>query len=428
MLIVRRPTAIIFGWNRTGEKYEFVTNVFSSRENNMQWVDIIPCEFDINWDTLNSLKNSLSPDVIIVINKEYDKIHPYFDRMILNYSEIPDDYDLANAIVTKAIDLHTDGYEPMFSVFTPAFKTGEGILRTYESLVQQTLNDWEWTIVDDSPLDHTDLWERIQKICLEDFRVNVHRIYPNSSGKVGLVKNRACFLSNGKWLVELDHDDYLLPECLETLKKAAEKFPDAGFIYSDCTEMYTDGRFIQFDERVDWDYYGAKDNYFNFGYSGHSWVEIGDKKYLQHHYPSINPLTIRFNITMPNHVRCWRSDVYKKIGGHQRNLTLADDLDLIIRTFLETRIIHIKKLLYIQYNNGHSIVNYNSFEINRISRLIKEKYNLDIHNRIKELGFYDWEWNEESQTNHHQESYMQRGLSDMKFWEEEQVLNYVYEE
>jgi glycosyltransferase involved in cell wall biosynthesis len=428
MLIVKRPTAIVFGWDRTGEKYEFITSIFSSSENNMQWVDIIPCDGDINWDTLNSLDKVTSPDVIVVINKEYDKIHPYFDRRILAYNEIPNDDDLANDIVTKAIDLNTDGYKPEFSVFTPAFKTGERISRTYESLTQQTLNDWEWTIVDDSPPDHDNLWERINKIAENDFRVNVYRVNPNTGGNVGLAKYRACSLSRGKWLVELDHDDYLLPECLETIKKASTEFPDAGFIYSDCTEMYENGKFIQFDHRVDWDYYGAENNHFNFGYSGHSWVEVGGKRYLQHHYPSINPLTIRFNLTMPNHVRCWRSDVYKKIGGHRGTLQLADDFDLIIRTFLEARIVHVKKLLYIQYNNGNSTVDYNSFEINRISRIIKEKYNKKIHSRIKELGFHDWEWNEELQTNYHQEAFMNNDLSDMKFWEEEQVLNYVYEE
>lgn len=427
MLVVKRPNAIIFGWDRTGEKYEFVTSVFSSSENNMQWVDIFPCDCDINWDSLNALDKSILPDVIVVINKEYNDIHPYFDRRILTYDEIPNDDDLANDIVTKAIDLHTDGYEPIFSVFTPAFKTGERINRTYESLVKQSLDNWEWTILDDSPIGHNDLWERINDIADNDFRVNVYRVLPNTGGNVGLAKNRACSLSKGKWLVELDHDDYLLPECLETINKAANEFPDAGFIYSDCTEMYENGNFIQFDHRVDWDYYGAENNHFNFGYSGHSWVEIEEKKYLQHHYPSINPLTIRFNLTMPNHVRCWRSDVYKKIGGHSGTLPLADDFDLIIRTFLTTRIVHIKKLLYIQYNNGHSTVDYNSFEINRISRIIKEKYNTEIHNRINELGFHDWEWNDELQTNNHQEAFMNNDLSDMRFWEEEQVLNYVYE-
>jgi len=238
-------------------------------------------------------------------------------------------------------------------------------------------------------------------------------------------------LSSGKWLVELDHDDYLLDNCLAKIKSASDKFPDAGFIYSDCTEMFENGKFRRYgskDEKYDGNFYGVEGNNFNFGYSGHSWVNIKGKRYLTHHYPSINPITIRFNISMPNHVRAWRSDIYKKIGGHAESLPIADDLELIIKTFLETRIVHIKDLLYIQYSNGSGTVSYNSFEINRISRILKEKYNKAIHNRIIDLGFHDWEWDEEKRTNRHQEAIMNSDLSDIKFWEDEQVLNYVYDE
>ena len=36
---------------------------------------------------------------------------------------------------------------------------------------------------------------------------------------------------------------------------------------------------------------------------------------------------------------------YLEIGGHNKNTPIADDLELIIRTFLNTKIIHVKRVL-----------------------------------------------------------------------------------
>ena len=98
------------------------------------------------------------------------------------------------------------------------------------------------------------------------------------------------------------------------------------------------------------------ENRFNWGYAGHSWENHEGNDYLVHHYQEINPKTIRFNIGMPNHLVAWRRDVYNKVRGHNRNISVADDFELIVKTFLETKFIHIKKMLYLQYNNRNSTV------------------------------------------------------------------------
>ena len=53
--------------------------------------------------------------------------------------------------------------------------------------------------------------------------------------------------------------------------------------------------------------------------------------------PNINPYTIRTIYCQPNHIRCWKSDVYRKIYGHNYNYSIADDYELVVRTFLEQR-------------------------------------------------------------------------------------------
>ena len=214
-----------------------------------------------------------------------------------------------------------------------------------------------------------------------------------------------------------------MSDCLLECHNASNKFKDGGFIYSDCCELYEDGKFRSYSDNWSGNYYAKPGNRFCFGYAGHSLVNIDGKEYLQHHYPSINPLTIRFNISMPNHVRMWRKDIYRSISGHNKKMPVADDLELIIRTFLATRMIHVKKMLYLQYNNGNSTVDNNAIDINRRARLIKDYYDKHIHKRIQQLGKVDWNWNEETQCSL---KTIRSGASP-RFYEEEQAMNYSYE-
>jgi glycosyltransferase involved in cell wall biosynthesis len=306
-------------------------------------------------------------------------------------------------------------------MFTPVYKTGERIKRTYEGLKNQTWTNWEWVVVDDSPDEET--WKQLKEIASKDYRVKLNRVYPLTGGNVGLAKHRAAMLCEGDWLVELDHDDYLTKECLNVSNEAIEKYPDGKFLYTNCSEMYDDGEPKHYDHDWTGNWYARHDNFFDFGYAGHSWVNVDGDNILAHHYPDINPLTIRFNISMPNHARMWERKLYHEIGGHNKNMPVADDLEIIIRTFLKTRMIHVKKVLYYQYNNRNSTVDNNANDINRRARLIRDYYDTAIHNRILELGFHDWNWIEEE--GHSQK--LQTRAPIRKYFEEEEVMNYIYE-
>jgi hypothetical protein len=101
---------------------------------------------------------------------------------------------------------------------------------------------------------------------------------------------------------------------------------------------------------------------------------------------------------------------------------VADDYELIVRTFLNTRILHVQKMLYLQYNDGNSTVDNNSKDINRRARLIRDYYDSQIHDRILELDKIDWNWDEE--LSHSQQYQNQTNMR--KYYEEEEVLNYIH--
>ncbi len=412
----KKPSAIVYNWSREGE-ITLVSDVYF--EENL-FDDVIVYSLPYTNNVLEDY-SKYKPDLIISFGVDVNIPHYQLREIYIPHPEILPDNIIANIIVCQTVFRSCKVNRPRFSVFTPVYQTGERIRRTYQSLVNQTWTNWEWVVVDDSPDDET--WNILQEISEKDYRVNLHRIYPTTGGNVGLAKHRAATLCDGDWLVELDHDDALTSECLATSNDAILQYPDAGFLYSDVCEMYDDGEMKYYDHDWSGNWYARHDNYFDFGYAGHSWVNVDGKEVLAHWYPDINPLTIRFNISMPDHVRMWERKKYLEIGGHNKNTPVADDLEMIIKTFLHTRMIHVKKVLYLQYNNKNSTVDNNSLDINRRARLIRDYYDKAIHNRIQELGFQDWNWDEES--GHSQK--FQNLVVTKKYYGEEQVMNYVYQ-
>jgi glycosyltransferase involved in cell wall biosynthesis len=412
----KKPSAIVYGLGTEGET-TLISQIYWEEH---LFDDVVVYNLPYTNDVVGDY-TKYKPDLIISFGEEVNIPHYHLKRFHIHYDEPIDEAILANVIVCQTVFRNCEYFRPRFTIFTPTYKTGERIYRTYESLNNQTFDNWEWVVVDDSPDPET--WEMITEIAEKDYRVKPHRIYPLSGGNIGLAKHRAAMLGDGDWLIELDHDDCLVTTCLETANDAILKYPDAGFLYTDCSEIYEDGEPKFYDHDWTGNWYARHDNYFDFGYAGHSWVNVDGVDRLAHWYPDVNPLTIRFNITMPNHARMWERSVYHNISGHNKLTPVADDLEILIRTFLETKMIHVKKVLYLQYNNNNSTVDNNATDINRRARLIRDFYDKRIHDRIEEMGYFDWNWDEITQ---HSQKF-QNSVPIKKYYKEEQVMNYIYE-
>ena len=269
---------------------------------------------------------------------------------------------------------------PMFSVFTPLYNSRPQFLfYAYDSLCRQTLDNWEWVLVDDSPEPMTWVTEYFKTH--PDPRVKYYRIEP-TRGNIGLSKWRAACMTTGTWLVELDHDDMFVPFAFETMMKASVQFKDAGFIYSDTEDIDANGYHI--------DKIFGESFAFDFGHpykcDGHY---INDS-------PNLNSATIRHIVGMPNHVRAWRRDVYFAIGGHNQMARIADDYELCVRTFLATKMVRIKYPLYKQrmYDGNSQDADINRSDIQRRVAVISSFYNKALHERMIELTGEDTCWEE----------------------------------
>ncbi len=271
---------------------------------------------------------------------------------------------------------------PLVTVFTPTYKTGDRILRPFRSLKEQTYTNWEWIIVDDSD-DHGKTFNMLRSLAKKDHRIQVFKPWEHS-GIIGKVKHWACSLGEGQLLVELDHDDELTDYALDVVVQGFRQFPEGGFLYTDCAEVYEDGTNRTY--REGW----------AFGYGSYTDVEYRGKLYKSGSGGNINAKTIRHIVSSPNHIRAWKKSCYDSIGGHNRELHVADDYELLVRTFLKTRMIRAPRLCYIQHasNTAQQVRNQ---DIHRHVRSILLHYDKQIHDRLLELGGEDFTWDEKSQ-------------------------------
>lgn len=289
---------------------------------------------------------------------------------------------LHNAL-TFSDDFSRPSTPHLVSVFTPTFRTGKKRLqRAYESLARQEYSNWEWIVVDDSDDDGQTL-QLLQEIAADESRL---KVFPSSfrSGRIGELKRRACALAQGEILLELDHDDELTPNAISDVVKTFAQFPEAGFAYSDWAEVHEQtGAALT---------YGAN---WAFGYGAYQETEYSGQTLQVAQAPPMNAETIRHIVSAPNHLRAWKSKDYWRIGGHNAHLHVADDYELVLRTFLQTRMARIPKLCYLQYQSGSNTTDLRRSEIQRLVRNIAQFYDAQIHARLLELGVEDRAWNAE---------------------------------
>jgi SAM-dependent methyltransferase len=186
-------------------------------------------------------------------------------------------------------------------------------------------------------------------------------VYPHSvTNNVGGLKQFACMKAQGDIVVELDHDDYLSEDCLESLV-AARKETNAGFFYSDWVEFRADGSSSLYDPSFGWE---------NYTYTNPSGKLFRVTKAFE---PSARSLCEIFYA--PNHVRAWTREAYQAAGGYNTGMTVGDDHDLVCRTYLAgVEFCHISKPLYFYRLHDNNTVKLFNADIQKQQADNRNKY------------------------------------------------------
>ncbi len=248
----------------------------------------------------------------------------------------------------------------LVSVFTPSH-IPDHLKRCWESLLAQTHQEFEWVVVPNG--NRAAAVEDILRK-LDDPRIKIHTKYSSS---IGELKRYACDNSKGEVLVEYDHDDLLATACLKEIVKVVEAHP-VSFIYSDNHTCKLDGTAELFSPQFGWSYYGAE-------IPGHGMKPINRT-------PPITPRSLCEILYAPDHVRAWTQQAYLAAGKHDPSRVVADDHDLMIRTYLaQVPFVKINIPLYIHYWDSGSTSRQRVEQIQKDSLLLRDHY---LHKLVAE--------------------------------------------
>jgi glycosyltransferase involved in cell wall biosynthesis len=117
---------------------------------------------------------------------------------------------------------------PLVSVITPVYNNAEHIQECIESVLRQTYQNWEYTIVNN---------------CSTDGSAEIARCYAAKDSRIRVVDNerhlRAIENHNrslreisaaSKYCKMVFADDWIFPECIEKMVEVAEQHPSAGIV------------------------------------------------------------------------------------------------------------------------------------------------------------------------------------------------------
>lgn len=133
----------------------------------------------------------------------------------------------------------TSKAKPLFTVFTPTFNRSSTLRDVYHALCRQTLQDFEWLIVDDGSSDGTR--ELVQR-WMAQATFPIRYFYQENAGKPS-AHNRAVTEARGDLFVVLDSDDTCLPNALERFATLWSEIPaQRRRLYSGITVLCVDNR------------------------------------------------------------------------------------------------------------------------------------------------------------------------------------------
>lgn len=145
---------------------------------------------------------------------------------------------------------------PFFSVVIPVYNKAKYLEITLNSVLSQTLDDYEIILIDDGSVDNTN------QIIKQFTTPKINYFYQENAG-VSAARNTGINISKGKFIAFLDADDFWFPNHLQELKTLIIDFPDCG-MYCNRYKIKTTSRHFQevWFRGIDAAFKGVVENYF----------------------------------------------------------------------------------------------------------------------------------------------------------------------
>jgi glycosyltransferase involved in cell wall biosynthesis len=207
---------------------------------------------------------------------------------------------------------------PKISIVMPVYNREWYVGTAIESVLNQTISDFELLIWDDGSTDRSfDIARRYAEL---DPRVRA--IAAPHRGIAPSVK--AAFASTtGTYIGSVDSDDLLAPDALQETAAILDAHPEVGMVYTNHRIIDEHGQDVKLGCRCDIPY-------------------------------SRDRMLVDF---MTFHFRLLRRDVYEQVGGIDESFELSEDYDLCLRLSEATSVYHLQKSLYYYRKHSENITN-----------------------------------------------------------------------
>ncbi len=262
-----------------------------------------------------AVKFVFSPKGILWFYGIIRKLSLYFFRLVTGQRE-KTDFELwlkknrlgkkeLNALSVKQASFK---YKPLVSIVLPTYNTPPQYLKeAIESVFNQVYPNWELCIADDAS-SNTETLSYLKSI---ENRDEVNIIYRKQNGHISHTSNDALDSASGEYVVFLDHDDKLAPECLYSFVAQMQGADVPDFLYADEGKFNDEGKYDFAFFKPDW----APDT-------------LESRNYILH------PI-------------CVRRTLVKQVGAFTPGLEGAQDFDLVLRLTEQANLIkHIPQVLY----------------------------------------------------------------------------------
>jgi CMP-N-acetylneuraminic acid synthetase len=230
--------------------------------------------------------------------------------------------------------------EPLITVYITNYNYQKYIEQSIESVLAQSLQNFELLIIDDGSTDNSkEIIERYR----DEERVTI--IYQQNKG-LNITNNVAMRVSSGKYIMRLDADDFLVPTALAEMSSLLEQNAELGLVFPDYYYVDAAGEITGEERRHNFE----------------KEVSLYDQ---------------------PAHGACTmiRLSFLKKLGGYNESFTCQDGYDLWLKFITHYSVTNINKPLFYYRRHGENLTT-NEERILDTRRAIKESFLAEKENRV----------------------------------------------
>lgn len=221
---------------------------------------------------------------------------------------------------------------PLVTVYITNYNYEKFLRQSIESVLNQSLQDFELIIIDDGSKDGS-------KAIIEEYRTNekISIIYQQNKG-LNITNNVAMRTAKGKYLMRLDADDFLEPDALEVMSTVLDKDDELGLVFPDYYYVNAEG------------------------------LKTGEEK--RHNFEKEVSL-----YDQPAHGACTmvRLEFLKALGGYNESFTCQDGYDLWIKFIMHHKVTNVSQPLFFYRRHGNNLTT-NEERILETRKKIKELF------------------------------------------------------